>query len=534
MRLKFKILGCQALAIAGLTLAMPAVATTWSRVLSEHFVVYSDVGPKMAQKYATRLEQYRYLLGLMYNSEEDAVAERRLDVYFLDKRDELAVVWPGVDKDVAGFVQQCTGGMTAYAVYEGEDLESSRLDRQSPQVTQTVIFHEYAHQFMFLHTHGVYPTWYVEGFAEFYGTTLIQGDQAVVGRAWPERVIELHSMGGSFDYAAILRDDPKTVYKIEHFHAESWLLYHWIMADNGRMAKFQDYLDARDSGEDPVKAFERIFGLSAAELGETLSRYLNGSDIRESRLTLSSMPQVQVSVSTLPAAADRLALLDSAATTCSEDPKLLSHITTEAAKYPGDDYAQGVKARADIMLGDESLALDYYKAYTAAHPDDAKGYYWLGLTQYLMARHGKIIPGETADSQIAKARQAFIASYRLDPNDPVNLYYLSLTGVKGPDYPDDMTLNAAIQAHLLSPAVTDYAFNAALLLLRKGRLEETRAVLTPLASNPHGDAETKAAVAAIIDAIDKGTSAGDIMSLIEKLSAPAPEPATPPAPPKAH
>ncbi|MBW8881029.1 MAG: DUF1570 domain-containing protein [Asticcacaulis sp.] len=521
--------GVWALAIA---VATPAFAgDTWVRAESDHFIVYSNAKAKAAEGYAKQLEQYRYVLGAMYDMADDTAPEPKLNVYFVDSVDNLKQAFPRMPSGVLGFVKPCAGGMNAYAYYDGDRISHDKVTAQEENFSQTVIFHEYAHQFMFLHSQDAYPRWFMEGFAEYYATTAIQGDQALVGMAWSERVYQLMDDRTSLNYEAMLRDDWEVTGKMDDFHAKSWLLAHWILSDPKRTKTFFAYVDARNAGEDPVAGFQKAFGLDMKQLKHTLNDYLAGKDLKATVFRIDNMPAPAITVTTLPPAADNLAIWDSVASTCPVERKsLLDKITAETAKYPGDDYAMGVKARADIMIGDEALALDYYRARTTAHPGDADSFFWLGLTQYLMAEHGKLIPGETKESQIKLARRGFIQSYKLDATNPVNLYYLSRTAAYTTDYPDDASLNAAIEAHMLSPSITTYAFNAANMLLLKGRLTDARDTLVPLANDPHGGDEA-GRIAKIIKAIDDGATKDEAIELLRKLNEPDPtEDAAPAAP----
>ncbi|EGF89740.1 hypothetical protein ABI_41630 [Asticcacaulis biprosthecium C19] len=515
-----------ALAACGLLAAGSVqAADTWVRAESDHFVVYSNARAAAAEGYLKRLEQYRYVLSAMYGMTGEASGpEQKLNIYFVKDFSDLKQVWPKIDPYVLGFVTPCTDGMNAYALYDGDRLSDAKVTRQEENTSQTVVFHEYAHQFMHLRSRDPFPRWFMEGFAEFYGTAAIKDDQAVVGMAWSNRVYQLTSPGTSLDYEAMLRDDYKVTRKMDDFHAKSWLLTHWILSDPARVQTLFAYVEARNGGEDPVLAFEKVFGLTMKDLKRTLTKYLTGKDLQATVYRLGGMPQPSVTLTTLPASADKLIMWDARSSTCAsgESQDLLKSITAEAAKYPGDEYAQGVKARADIIIGDEALALDYYTAYTAAHPDDAQGFHWLGKTLLFMAYHDKLVAGETKDGQIKKARSAFMKAYKLAPSDPVNLYYLSRTALPGADYPDDNSLNAAVQAHMLSPGIETYARNAAVMLLNKGRLEDAAEMLVPVANDPHGGSAAESA-RAIIEAIRKGATRDEALALLQAATEDTPE-----------
>jgi len=504
-------------AVLGLS-ASVAQAETWFRVESPHFSVYSNVDARSTEAYVRNLERYRYVIGAMYRRVgEDEPPVPKLNLYFLSRQSQFKQVWPGVAEEVAGFVRICRAGTAAYTYYDNDALQDKRrVQSQTTNDSQTVLFHEYAHHFMFEQSQLTFPRWFVEGFAEFYGTTRINDNQALIGMAWAGRVQRLTG-GGLIDWQDLINETP-TPLQQEEFYAQSWVLTHWIMSDPARSRAFTAFLKARNSGTDGVKAFEDAFGVPVKTLDRTLSRYLG--DMKATVYTIRDMPTPDIRVTPLPESADKLLLWDSAATSCVSndyEPVLLERIRTESAKYPKDAYAQGVLARAEIELGAEEKAIDYYTARIRDYPDEAEAYARLGQAWYLMARHDKLLPGETRESQIKKARAMLNKAYQLDPLNARNLYYFSQTGTPGPDYPDGSTLNAAYEAHLLAPAVKDYAVNAAVMLLIKGRRDEAKQALSPIANNPHGGAQAER-IRKVIAAIDEGKPAAEVLTQLKDRS----------------
>ena len=508
-----------AMAVLGLpSWAAADPANKWIQAESPHFVVYSDNGAKVTRDHLLKLEQYRYILSRFHGfTEEDDAALPKLTVYFVANHKDLEQTWPKANPDIAGYFKNCTEGQAALGIYQDDRIRKSKDARgQEENASQAILFHEYAHNFMFQNSEGQFPPWYVEGFAEYYSTTKIEGDTAVIGMAFSWRVYTLMQPGATISYDELLRDtwrspkgrnDPRT----EAFYAQSWLLTHYIMADPERQKQFDAYLAAYARGDDPVAAFEKAFGMPVKDLRKTLDRYLD--KIMATQYRIHDMPAPEITVTDMPVSANKLLLWDAADRLCpatADMPGLLTNIRTEAAKFPSDDYAAMTLARAEIIIGDESQALGYLKAYTATHPDDAEAAYRLGQTWFLMTVHKHVADGETAESQMKQARAALGKSYRLDPLNPGDLYYYSLALQDQAPEPTDNAINAAIAAHELAPSVESFAFQAAQLLVRKGRLSEAKDVLFPLASNPHYP-ELSKWVRGVIAAIDGGASKEDVL-----------------------
>ncbi|WP_298332092.1 hypothetical protein [Asticcacaulis sp.] len=521
---KTAIIGLSLCLSLGLSLmaSLSHAADKWIVAQSPNFTVYSNVNAKATEAYVRNLEKFRYIIGAFYGlSGPDAEPQPRMRMYFLSSRSDLKQVWPRMDSDVAGFVRICAAGITGFSTYEGDTIASaSKVQNLAENTSQHFFFHEYTHIFMFQNSQIFYPRWFVEGFAEYYGTTKILNDEAVVGMALSWRIRELNSPG-ALSYEEILRDAPSTRRPRTNFYAQSWLLTHWILSDPARREAFRHYLERRSKGEDAVVAFEAAFSVPVKSLSSVLWSYMNS--LKATVYRIRDMPDPKISLSPMPVSADKLALWDAASMTCiprDYRTALLEKVQKEAARYPDDAYAQGVLARAEIQHGDEQKGLAYYQTYTAAHPDDAEGFYRLGQTWYLMSVHKLFQPGETFDSQMRKAREAFRKAYALDPMNASNLNYLARAAKMGPDYPDDNTVNAAYQAHILAPAVRDYALFAAQLLIRRDRLGEAADVLRPLANDPHGSAAAER-LGGIVAAIDAGKSKAEVLDM---LKAPAAKP----------
>jgi hypothetical protein len=502
---------------AGICGPLSAYADTWYKAESEHFVVYSNVSAKETEAYVSNLEKYRYVMGAFHQrAEADDLPSPKLDIYFVKGSDDLKKVMPEMGGNILGFARICANGAAAYSLYDGDKIKpAARILDQIENDSQTVLFHEYAHLFMLTYSGVAYPSWFIEGFAEYYGTTRIQDTQVVIGMAWSGRIYTLNTEEGHLSWAYLLQDAPAARQKhVYAYYAQSWLLTHWIMSAPERKKAFTAYLKAIGEGQDTSQAFEAAFGIPVKSLNSVMRKYLN--ELKATVYGIKDMPTPKISLSPLPATVNNLIMLDSGSRSCLSDaygPVALAKIRTETAKYPDDAYAKGVLARAEIVLGDEEKALPYYQAYTAANPTDSEGFFRLGQTFYLMAAHNKLVTGETAESQIKKARAALGKAYQLDPLNPVNLYYYSLTGKRGPDYPDDSTLNAAYEAHLLMPSVREYALQAASLLILKNRLSDARGVLIPLANDPHGGAFSQW-IADLVAAIDAGKSKDELLKIM--------------------
>lgn len=356
-----------AMACLGVSAVSPAQATSWVKAESKHFTLYSPNSPKTAEAYLVRLEQYYLVLSKFYSvTPEDEATMPRLPVYLLGGRMQFRAMWPTVNDGTAGVLTGCTEGQGAAALFE-DDVVRQTHDAlsQDENTTQTFLFHEYAHNFMFMHASGAYPPWFVEGFAEFYSTTKIQDNQAVIGMAFSMRARQLLSPYATpVSYEDLLRDtwrrpNGDNATREDAFYAQSWLLTHWIMSDHDRHDRFNAFVDRYRKGEDAVAAFEAAFGMPVKALDRTLYDYLD--HIKAGVYSFEGLIPPKVTVTAMPRSADKLLLWDAGDRLClyhgDMRPRLLDQIRTEAAKNPDDEFAADVLARAETIVGDETKAI---------------------------------------------------------------------------------------------------------------------------------------------------------------------------------
>jgi Flp pilus assembly protein TadD len=305
-------------------------------------------------------------------------------------------------------------------------------------------------------------------------------------------------------------------------------LTHFILSDPARRQQMNAFLIDYRQGADPVEAFEKAFGIKVKDLASLLDRYMRS--FPAAIYQFKDMPSPDITVTTLPASANKLLLWDAADRLCplqGEMAPLLEKIRTEAALYPGDDFAARVLAQAEIILGDEWKAVDYLQGRIAAVPDDAQAHFMLGQAWYLMTVHKHLLDGETADSQMDKARRELGRAYTLDPLDAPTLYYYARSLARAGQPPSDNMIAAAMEAQALEPNVSNYSAYAAFLLIQRDRFDEAKEMLTSLASNPHAPREA-AWAKSVIAAIDRHASPQEISKAFSSPT-PADTPAEAPA-----
>ncbi len=490
-------------------------AEDWTKFESNNFIMYSNVKEKIAVEYIKKLENFNYVLGDFYAYKQDN--HEKFVIYFLQSYSDLEKTYPKVDSNVAGFVKSCQEGITGFSLYQGDTIQNSdNLLKQQENPSLIIIFHEYSHIFMAKNWGMNFPHWFIEGYAEYYGGTRMNNEKIMVGMPFINRYLALKN-NTQIDYQDIIGETLhlKTYdNRITVFYAQSWLLTHYIMSTPELRKKAQDYFNARQKGDDKLKAFERVFGMDSKALKKALEKYLN-SEIIATYHPLRKDIDLNVSIKKMPKSASQLLLYDAALEACPKKEnweKLLNNIRKKAEPFKDDDYAQNILSKAEIIIGDEEKAIDYYKNRISINDKDDEAWFRYGQALYLTANHGKFKDKDETNLKIQEARNALLKAYGLNPLNATNLYYISLT-TKDMMHPDDNSLNSALEAYNLEPSVEEFAFNAVFFLLAKENYEDAKYIIQDLASNPHlGKLSQK--LSDMISAIDRKKSKEDIIKLL--------------------
>lgn len=480
----------------GLLLLPQAASATWLRAESPAFIGYSRGSEATLRRQLVELQKFDQLAQLL-TGVKVAPDRPRLPVYFVTGRDLRTF---GFDNpDIGGFYRATPGAITAALAIDraGGGYSASVL---------AVLFHEYTHHFMFQNSHGVYPAWYVEGFAEYLMTATFRDDAITFGEPDAGRARQL--VGANWmpmrKVLSVRGTDLRRA-DLAAFYAQSWLAVHFLSRQSEKPGSLKAYLKAFGSGMAPETAFSQAFGMDYDAFDKRLRAYLQSSKLTMSRIK--GLPPVTadaITVTALPSSADPLLVPATQLASLPIDPprpldagatRLLADIRTAAARFPGDGYAQAVRAEAEIKLGDRAAGTALLDRLLAASPDDPQLLYLGGLVA---------LAGADGATGMAKARKLLTRANKSRPDDYRILAAHARTYPAGalPDREVDVVLRAAE----LAPQVADVQAQAAIVLAARGRRAEARALLAPIANNPHGGPEA-AAAAALMAALDRGEAA---------------------------
>ncbi|KAK0340537.1 hypothetical protein LTR94_030106, partial [Friedmanniomyces endolithicus] len=144
----------------------PALAQ-WKRAETRGFVIYSDGDAAVLRENALQLELFESSLRYFHNLNPAERFPGKLHIYMVRRHDGLEAVRPGLHESVAGFYQRTNDGVYAMAIRERGD--------------NSTLLHEYAHHFMTAAFNETYPSWFVEGFAEYFSTAQLTSRRVAIG-----------------------------------------------------------------------------------------------------------------------------------------------------------------------------------------------------------------------------------------------------------------------------------------------------------------------------------------------------------------
>lgn len=165
----------------------PADAGTWREAQTDHFIVYSDGSQRQLEDFAAKLETFDAVLRVFTRTKTEPEPLKTLVLLLPSSKAVQGLMrdnYGGNSRNVAGFYRSLLGRPVAV-------VDRSRADHEFDMDGQIVLFHEHVHAFMWSMSGQSYPSWYVEGFAEYFSTVKIRYKDEVeieVGRPAVHRV----------------------------------------------------------------------------------------------------------------------------------------------------------------------------------------------------------------------------------------------------------------------------------------------------------------------------------------------------------
>lgn len=463
-----------------LLLASPAAAhAEWREAVSKHFVIYSEGSEAELRDAALGLEKYDHLLRLMLKTPTDHPI--RLKVYLMKTIEDVQkTMGTGTGTGVAGYYEANARGSMAVGM---------RKDEGSVQMNfsgQMVLFHEYAHHLMLQYFAAAYPMWYVEGFAEYYGTTRILLNGYELGHMAPYRRASFKADGEWMPLKKLLT--ARTYKEIDDrsdlLYAEGWLLVHYLADNPKRSGQLGKYLALINQGSDFKAAMDAAFGPDAAELNAELHRYAQRQQLEAIRITFPALDVGAIQVRSLGPARSALMKEQIALERglfAKEIADFASDVRRKAQSAPGDPHALSLLTEAERLAGNGQAAAAAADRWLAASPGEPRALMLKGM----IAIDALSAARSTDAGAWAAARKLVADARAAAPADPMILqaYYDSYAA--GGALPPARAQNALYRAMELVPQDGQLRFKVASDFERRGLYEAAILAIRPLAFRAH-------------------------------------------------
>jgi hypothetical protein len=471
--------------LAALLHAPASAAEKWLRADTHNFVIFSSGNRAQLQQFAENVERFDALLRQRNNIAREP-EPNRLTIYLLAQPGDVARVIDDKKRMVAGFYSARPDGSFAVA-NRAKSISEYSLSGN------TVLFHEYAHHFMYRYYTSPYPAWFVEGFAEFYSTTEFEANGG-----WSIGRPAYHRAGGlllakpvpieSLLFGVASRQSTE---QADAFYGRSWLLVHMLSMDVSRSGQLNSYLAAVANGKPHREAALEAFGELDA-LNKALDRYLAKSRI--SILTSKQIIEVdgEIRISELGPVASQLTALGLKVRVEKDPAETRDELKALAGQAPQNAEIWFELARAELQIGEAS---EDAKAKVAAN----------ALGEQAIDRALALSPGHVranvlkARLQFAKlqdagddkpaswrAARAFVvkanAAAKLDP-EPLVAWYDSF-GAQGIE-PTKNASDGLSLAFNLAPESSELRVKLAFDHARLGNFDKAIKLVEPLAYDPH-------------------------------------------------
>ena len=480
------------LLFAALFALLPAAARAeWWRAETGHFIIYSQDDKAATQEFAVQLERFdnamRALQNLPLRPAKPLSPANKVTIFRLGTIRDIALLAGAPGSGVAGFYIPRAGAAVAFtpARAEARDIRSINNRESDPRTEldpRSILQHEYVHHFMLQTFPATYPDWYVEAFAELYGTIVLNSDGSFkVGSPPQYRAEQVYDLPDVPLKELFDQNDKRDGVQRIQFYGYGWLLAHYLSFEPSRKGQLRDYLKALGRGEDGLAAARKAFG----DLG-TLTKEVSAYKTR-------NFPAFAVKPANYVAPAVELRQLNEAeAAAMGEYMRSKRGVNLKQARAVADDVAPKARRYANSLFVQLAAAEAFYDARRldeadaaatralALQPNSSEAWLYKGMIALEQAEAGD-------KSRFAAARTALVKATRLDTQDPraFILYYESF-GAAGEPAPANAVAGLE-QVFDFAASDRDYRLTLARQLLAEGEGPAAKEVLGPIAYRFHGD-----------------------------------------------
>ena len=493
--MNFAIRGARHLTAIAVMLIGVQASAEWYQADTAHFRVYSNSNAKTATETAVMMERLdeamRFMLKVPPDQREPAISEKLTLYQFGTSRDIGALI---KQKGVAGFFIPRGGNTVAFSpLKEDRQRGTKGYNRNEDGLDpQTVLFHEYAHYFMYRHAPAAYPWWYREGFAEVYGTLELLKDGFVLGSPANHRASIIRFLRSYKIEDLFVGRDKYRGRDVMAAYGHGWLLSHYLTFSGERDGQLKKYLDLLNQRVPSLEAAKQAFG-DLDELQSDVRAY-SGRRLTGKSVSFDNYQPPKASVRRLSdAEAASMEIQAKSKSGVDHDMALdlVGSARQLAADYAASAMAQLTAAEAffDARLLDE--AEKSARRAENIDPDDAIANLYLG--RIALTRAVGFTPNEKSEwpaieadpSQFDIALEQYALASRKDRYNPAALHEFYIAhAMSGKPVPEN-ALIALEDAYFRAQFDDEFRTTLGHLLLLENRDQEALNVLGPVINNPH-------------------------------------------------
>lgn len=470
-----KVLTKFALGVAGVALASASSAQAeWIEVQSTNFSYYSEDDPEDVVERVRNLELLDKIVRTVTGNKQ-APSPLPVTAFELRTMDDVQKSAVGVSFAAAYYTTSAEG---AHLVTFHRPLKVSAGGRmkRTYRIQDEVTQHEYLHHMMFQYFPTNYPTFYPEGFAEYYGTIQFEDDNVIVVGHAPSGRLEAMRNWLPVD-EMLTAKSYADVSNLSGLYAQGWLLTHMAAARPERGRQLQQYLSDVAKGVPYEEAAISAFG-DLDKFDKELRAYKN--EVTALTIKLDGLDPGPVTVRRLSPVEEALVEVELALRSTIEKSDLrglASKVRSVAGDRPSEEYGAGLLALTEYEAGDFAAAEAAARHALSIDPKSTRGNTVMGmiLSDRLAER------GDASESEWADARAYFETVIEANDTDTRNLveYYRTfedqgvLASAKGQ--------NALMRAFQLMPRNDDVRYMVAKDFEHRGMIEDAIFIISPAA-----------------------------------------------------
>jgi len=477
-----------ALGFFSLFLVAASANAEWLEVSSDHFVIYSDQSEKVTKRFAERLERFHGGMAFLFGKQQVKPGpSNRVTVFVVSSESKVRKVTGTKNRFTAG-IYRARAGSSIAVIPRLRGATSSELSGE------TILYHEYAHHFMFAGlTARAYPRWFTEGFAEFFAGAQFRDDGSVVlGAPANFRYYELVyakevpirtflSFDGGYS-------DQKMTY--DSFYGQSWVLFHYLQMAPERADQLAQYQRLLAEGKSALEAAEGAFG-DLSQLEKDMDSYM-----RRRKLSAVAVPPKVLNIGAItvrqlsPGETEMMpTMIESKFGVSKEEAlELLPEARKVAARHPKDAAVLSALAEAEFDAGNDAAAITAADAALAIDPKNINAHLQRGYALSNQVEAG-VLPKESWKD----VRNQFIKANGVENDHPIPLVQFYLTFLKQGLTPSKNAIDGLEWAMQLAPFDGTLRWLVVQQMLIDKRYSEAVQTLGPLAYSPHPGENTAAA-----------------------------------------